>query len=701
MNRFITHFVRRLINSCCQRPARRPAQRLHLVQTAAALEARTLMSATIGTSPKAPSTNVAATAKQAGIFAPLGDTFRLNSRPIASKTIYLDFDGHTTSNTQWNLYTNKSALTQTAYSFEGGADFSNNELTRIQNIWQRVVEDFAPFDVNVTTQLPSIDDLRNSGGSDSRWGVRVVVGSTLSDFANTGGVAFIGSFTANSDTPAFVFEDNLGNGDDKFVAEAVSHEVGHTLGLSHDGRISPSEEYYRGHNGWAPIMGVGYDQKLTQWSRGEYLNASNTEGDLAIITTRNGFGYRPDDFANSASAAPVIAGANFQGVRQVDQSGVISTSSDSDWFKIVTSSSGHISLTIRGGAVDSNLNIKADLYDANGRLVVSSSPLGDLTARIQKTVSAGTYFLKIDGVGEGDPKAAGYSDYGSLGQFRITGTFKNGTTTPPGADSFGVWRNGTVILDSGARGYEGFEANKTYQFGLPGDIPVVGDWNSDGIDDLGVFRNGTFIIDSGARGFEGFEHFTTFQFGHAGDVPVIGDWDGNGSDDFGVWRNGTFYLDTGPRGFDGVEHLAPYQFGLPGDTPVVGDWDGDGKDDLGVWRSGNFILDTGRRGYEGFEHLTQFGFGLPGDTPIIGDWNSDGRDDFGVWRRGDVILDTGLRGFEGFEHLTTYNFGLAGDRPIIGRWGLASTPPAQINLISPSPLKNASTLFGSVSSPII
>ncbi len=54
---------------------------------------------------------------------------------------------------------------------------------------------------------------------------------------------------------------SIGNGNEKYTAEAISHEVGHTLGLSHDGRITPSEGYYAGHGsgdtGWAPIMGVG------------------------------------------------------------------------------------------------------------------------------------------------------------------------------------------------------------------------------------------------------------------------------------------------------------------------------------------------------------------------------------------------------------------------------------------------------------
>ncbi len=74
----------------------------------------------------------------------------------------------------------------------------------------------------------------------------------------------------------------------KSCAEAASHEAGHTLGLGHDGANGTQTEYYggqgSGNTGWAPIMGVGYDQTVTQWSKGEYANANNTQDDLAIIS---------------------------------------------------------------------------------------------------------------------------------------------------------------------------------------------------------------------------------------------------------------------------------------------------------------------------------------------------------------------------------------------------------------------------------
>ena len=53
---------------------------------------------------------------------PLSDTFALHSRPGATKVIYLDFNGHTTSNTFWNeAFTNGNSFTSPAYSIDGSS----------------------------------------------------------------------------------------------------------------------------------------------------------------------------------------------------------------------------------------------------------------------------------------------------------------------------------------------------------------------------------------------------------------------------------------------------------------------------------------------------------------------------------------------------------------------------------------------------
>ncbi|KAF6260322.1 hypothetical protein COO60DRAFT_898787 [Scenedesmus sp. NREL 46B-D3] len=70
---------------------------------------------------------------------------------------------------------------------------------------------------------------------------------------------------------AYTWQQALGNA--KNTWEATSHEVGHNMGLSHDGTASVG--YYRGHGDWAPIMGVAYSRNVSQWSRGDYSGANN------------------------------------------------------------------------------------------------------------------------------------------------------------------------------------------------------------------------------------------------------------------------------------------------------------------------------------------------------------------------------------------------------------------------------------------
>jgi len=353
---------------------------------------------------------------------PLSQTFQLNSLFGANHTIYLDFNGHTTTNTLFNSQlTSGNPIATPPFSLDGNNLFSDLELEMIQKIWERVAEDFRPFQVNVTTQEPPTGMLIRSGGSDTLWGVRVVIGPETWYPGSPGGAAYVGSFNWNSDTPAFVFTNHLGNSE-KNIAEAISHEVGHTLGLSHDG--NSVVVYYEGHGsgptGWAPIMGNGYLRELTQWSRGEYPGANNTEDDLLVITSTggNGFGYRADDHGNSLLSASLLN--NVSG--GVSAAGIIERNTDIDYFRLNTFS-GNVSLNIEPFYRSPNLDIWARVHDSIGTVIATSNPTHSLGASFSLNLNPNsTYYVSVTGTGKpASITENGYSDYGSLGAYTIQG----------------------------------------------------------------------------------------------------------------------------------------------------------------------------------------------------------------------------------------------------------------------------------------
>ncbi len=370
---------------------------------------------------------------------PLDQTFKLHSLPGSSRVIYLDFNGETVSGTAWNANYNSGAdIIAAPFDLDGSPEtFSTTELQRIQNIWQRVAEDYAPFDVDVTTEEPTADALTRSSTSDSNFGNRVII--TPTDFyPNAGGVSYVGTFDSVGDyyKISWAFSNKLQNGE-KYIAEACSHENGHAVGLHHMGTSSVT--YYQGQGDWAPIMGNSYYKNVTQWAKGEYTGANNTEDQLLIIG-QNGLNYYADDHGNAADAATILSGPT-----TLSGSGFIEQNTDVDVFQFQTGA-GAISIGVTPSPLGPNLKILAELYDAGGSLVTSSS-LSNLGASINQTVPAGTYYLSVSGVGSGDPLTTGYSSYASLGQYVISGTvIASGSSNPPTASISAAPTSGNAPL---------------------------------------------------------------------------------------------------------------------------------------------------------------------------------------------------------------------------------------------------------------
>lgn len=365
---------------------------------------------------------------------PLADTFELSSKPGSSRTIYLDFTGHTITGTSWNgNYGWGSSQALSAYDYESGpGTFSDSERVNVQNVWALVAEDYAPFDVNVTTADPGTAAITRDGAGDTVFGTRAVItnDATGQTACGCGGIAYIGVFNNPTNhayyQPALVFTRGVGHGA-KNVAEALSHEVGHNLGLVHQG-VANGAGYYTGHGSWAPIMGVGYYKPVSQWARGQYANASSTQDELSTIVA-TGLPYRTDDHGDHAAAATPLSGPLSAGV---SAEGVISTPTDVDTFAVTLPSAGDLTIAATPTAVGANLDLRMLVRDAGGSIVADVDPLvthafsdraDNLDARVTLTgVAAGTYSVALDGVGARNALNDGYTDYGSLGQYELTVT---------------------------------------------------------------------------------------------------------------------------------------------------------------------------------------------------------------------------------------------------------------------------------------
>ncbi|MFB9079724.1 T9SS type A sorting domain-containing protein [Flavobacterium procerum] len=343
------------------------------------------------------------------------ELLKLESLPGGIGCILLDFDGYNMP--AGNLWNNGGRI----YADPSGMSDAN-----ILQCFEIVSEDFRPFNLNITTN----EAVFNTYPKTKR--KRIVITPTDTAQPGVGGIAFIGAFTANNDVPAWCFNVSTG----KAAGDTSSHEIGHLFSLQHDGRrTSPSEEYFAGLSGtsWGPIMGMAVLRPVVQWSKGEYTGANNTEDDVAIISNiSNGIGYRADDYGNDTTSAFNLT-VNSQG-DVMQREGVIEKETDKDFFAFTTrGGSIRIAANTIVGDGSGNLHIFMQLYNSAGVEIEKhwyADPSSLNAVIYADDIPAGKYFVSISGVGAGDKANGGYSAYGSIGSYTISGF------VPPSEDIF-------------------------------------------------------------------------------------------------------------------------------------------------------------------------------------------------------------------------------------------------------------------------
>jgi len=343
----------------------------------------------------------------------------LNSYPSANAVILLDFDGHTVAGTMWNV---SGTFTCNSSGLDNAA---------ITEVFNRVAEDYRPFNINVTTDEAKY----NAAPYNKR--MRVVITTSNEWYGSgAGGVAYLYSFTWGDNTPCFVFSALL-NFNAKNIAEAASHEAGHTFGLRHqssfDANCTKISDYNwgvgSGEIGWAPIMGAGYGQNMTLWNSGpNSLGCNNIQSDLSIITNAtNGFGWRTDDHTDVFSTATT---SSFDANNQFTINGVIEKNDDKDLFKFTMPSFGRLQLNaipynVGSGNSGSDLDLQVEFLDGSYASIGIYNPGTLLSSIIDTLINAGTYYLRVDGKGN-----IYAPEYGSLGSYSMQATYTDGSILP-------------------------------------------------------------------------------------------------------------------------------------------------------------------------------------------------------------------------------------------------------------------------------
>ncbi len=319
------------------------------------------------------------------------------------------------------FYLNQAAV------LTGTTPKNGNSKESVFRVWQCVADQYSMYNLNVTTDLA------------------VYNAAKTKDVLKTGIINFVDAdgrsnapLSAFGTTSAGTLYRDASNGDYGYgIGMTCAHEIGHEMGMSHDGGSAQSDpEYFFGLPAvqWCPIMGNywyggSWNNQLFTWSKGEYNTATQTQDDLKIMNVNEKVPYVVDDNPTTKAikfgAGGVISATNNWG--QIEQN------TDTDVFTFgVAAGGGKINLKIDPLEYLRQLDVAAKIVDSKGTTVSTSNLAKNRSAEFKDVaLAAGTYTLVIQGGAELTPQT-GFSAYSSLGYYGMEGTVTGATVTSIG-----------------------------------------------------------------------------------------------------------------------------------------------------------------------------------------------------------------------------------------------------------------------------
>ena len=286
----------------------------------------------------------------------------LHSLPGAPTAIYLDFDGEGSN---------------AAYDVDGDpATFNATEAATITEAWRQISVYFAIFNVDVSTEKPTVP---------FAWHV--------SSPSISGGYSYVGVFP-NTSAQSFNNDSHA-----RTRVSGIAHELGHNFGLNHQSDYdllgTKTAEYSSGFDSLhGPIMGVDYAQSVHKWFIGHPSNsASSLQDDIAVIAgkikarqTGNADGFRVDDYGGTIATAEALSAT--AGSRTA--SGIIERMADVDAFSFVATAGGAVISAVP--TKPSGVDIKLEVYDGSGVLVAARDGATN-DQQIVLPVGTGTWYV--------------------------------------------------------------------------------------------------------------------------------------------------------------------------------------------------------------------------------------------------------------------------------------------------------------------